>query len=93
MAVGRTIFQNEKFGAGSRRARQSLRLFALDGRHQTRRLYGRKRQGPHRPEEGRRRREERAALRKLAVEPALDRTSKGRPTKREGRELRRLRGY
>ena len=38
-------------------------------------------------------REERAALRKLAVEPALDRTSKGRPTKREGRELRRLRGY
>lgn len=44
-------------------------------------------------EEGQRRREERAALRKLAVEPALDRTSKGRPTKREGRELRRLRGY
>lgn len=44
-------------------------------------------------EEGQRRREERAALRKLAVEPALGRTSKGRPTKREGRELRRLRGY
>ena len=44
-------------------------------------------------EEGQRKREERAALRKLAVEPALDRTSKGRPTKREGRELRRLRGY
>lgn len=44
-------------------------------------------------EEGQRKREERAALRKLAVEPALNRTSKGRPTKREGRELRRLRGY
>lgn len=44
-------------------------------------------------EEGQRRRLERAELRKLAVEPALDRSSKGRPTKREGRELRRLRGY
>ena len=38
-------------------------------------------------EEGQRRREERAALRKLAVEPALDRTSKGRPTKRDGRQM------
>ena len=44
-------------------------------------------------EEERRKREAQAALRKLAVEPALDRTTKGRPTKREGRELRRLRGY
>lgn len=44
-------------------------------------------------EEGRQKREELAALRKLAVEPALDRTTKGRPTKREGRELKRLRGY
>lgn len=44
-------------------------------------------------EDGQRRRLERAELRKLAVEPALDRSSKGRPTKREGRELRRLRGY
>lgn len=44
-------------------------------------------------EDGQRKRLERAELRKLAVEPALDRSSKGRPTKREGRELRRLRGY
>ena len=44
-------------------------------------------------EEGQKRRLELAELRKLAVEPALDRSSKGRPTKREGRELRRLRGY
>lgn len=44
-------------------------------------------------EDGHRKRLERAELRKLAVEPALDRSSKGRPTKREGRELRRLRGY
>jgi len=34
-----------------------------------------------------------AQLRKFAVEPALDRTTKGRPTKREGRELRKFRGY
>lgn len=44
-------------------------------------------------EDGQRKRLERAEFRKLAVEPALDRSSKGRPTKREGRELRRLRGY
>ena len=44
-------------------------------------------------EDGQRKRLEREELRKLAVEPALDRSSKGRPTKREGRELRRLRGY
>lgn len=44
-------------------------------------------------EDGQRKRLERTELRKLAVEPALDRSSKGRPTKREGRELRRLRGY
>lgn len=44
-------------------------------------------------EDGQRKRLERAELRKLAVEPALDRSSKGRPTKRERRELRRLRGY
>lgn len=44
-------------------------------------------------EDGQRKRLERAELRKLAVEPALDRSYKGRPTKREGRELRRLRGY
>lgn len=44
-------------------------------------------------EEGKKRRERLAEIRKLAKEPALDRTSKGRPTKREGRELRKLRGY
>ncbi|HIU84788.1 MAG TPA: RNA-binding S4 domain-containing protein [Candidatus Aphodousia gallistercoris] len=44
-------------------------------------------------EEGKAKRLAQAELRKLAVEPALDRTSKGRPTKREGRELRRFRGY
>ena len=44
-------------------------------------------------EQGRIRRENNAQLRKLAVEPAIDRLTKGRPTKREGRELRKLRGY
>lgn len=44
-------------------------------------------------DDGKRRREERAAMRKLAFEPASDRTTKGRPTKREGRQLRELRGY
>lgn len=44
-------------------------------------------------EAGRMRREQNAQMRKLAVEPAMDRTSKGRPTKREGRELRKVRGY
>lgn len=44
-------------------------------------------------EAGRLRREQNAQMRKLAVEPAMDRTTKGRPTKREGRELRKVRGY
>ncbi len=44
-------------------------------------------------EAGRMRREQSAQMRKLAVEPAMDRTTKGRPTKREGRELRKVRGY
>lgn len=44
-------------------------------------------------EAGRMRREQTAQMRKLAVEPAMDRTTKGRPTKREGRELRKVRGY
>mgnify|MGYP001775971822 FL=1 len=44
-------------------------------------------------EEGKAQREALAQLRKFAVEPALDRTTKGRPTKREGRELRKFRGY
>lgn len=44
-------------------------------------------------EAGRMRREQNAQMRKLAVEPAMDRTTKGRPTKREGRELRKVRGY
>lgn len=44
-------------------------------------------------EDGKMRREERAAMRKLAFEPAADRTTKGRPTKREGRQLREWRGY
>ena len=44
-------------------------------------------------EDGKKRREERAAMRKLAFEPASDRTTKGRPTKREGRQLREWRGY
>jgi ribosome-associated heat shock protein Hsp15 len=44
-------------------------------------------------EDGKKRREERAAMRKLAFEPAADRTIKGRPTKREGRQLREWRGY
>ena len=44
-------------------------------------------------EQGRIRRENNAQLRKLAVEHAIDRLTKGRPTKREGRELRKLRGY
>lgn len=44
-------------------------------------------------EDGQAKRLERAQMRKLAVEPALERHSKGRPTKREGRELRKLRGY
>lgn len=44
-------------------------------------------------EAGRLRREQNAQMRKLVVEPAMDRTTKGRPTKREGRELRKVRGY
>ena len=44
-------------------------------------------------EQGRERRESNAQMRKLAIEPAVDRTTKGRPTKRDGRELRKLRGY
>lgn len=44
-------------------------------------------------EQGRARRESNAQMRKLAIEPAVDRTTKGRPTKRDGRELRKLRGY
>lgn len=40
--------------------------------------------------ESRRRREENAARRRLAREPSLD--IKGRPTKRDARSLRRLRG-
>lgn len=44
-------------------------------------------------EQGRLHREHHAQMRKLAIEPAMDRTTKGRPTKREGRELRKLRGY
>ena len=44
-------------------------------------------------EAGRMRREQSAQMRKLAVAPAMDRTTKGRPTKREGRELRKVRGY
>ena len=42
---------------------------------------------------GRARREHLAQMRQLAKEPALDRAIKGRPTKRDGRELRKFRGY
>ena len=44
-------------------------------------------------EEGKKRREDQAAMRKLAFEPAMERTTKGRPTKREGRQLLEWRGY
>jgi ribosome-associated heat shock protein Hsp15 len=43
-------------------------------------------------EASRARRAEQAALRKLSVEPALQRNGLGRPTKRERRQLERWRG-
>ncbi len=47
----------------------------------------------HETEESTQARQLAATMRKLACEPARDRILKGRPTKREGRELRKVRGY
>ena len=44
-------------------------------------------------EDSRMRREQAKDLRRLAQEPALTRTEKGRPVKKEIRALRKLRGY